>query len=79
MRLSELQEKDIVNVNDGKKVGRIIDARINNEGRIEYLIIEEKKIFRNLLSQNGEISLTFMQIRKIGTDVILVDLWYNYI
>lgn len=74
MRLSELQEKDIVNVNDGKKVGRIIDARINNEGRIEYLIIEEKKIFRNILSQNGEITLTFMQIKKIGTDVILVDL-----
>lgn len=74
MRLSELQEKDIVNVNDGKRVGRIIDARINNEGRIEYLIIEEKKILRNILSQNGEISLTFMQIKKIGMDVILVDL-----
>ena len=29
MRLGDLQEKDIVNINDGKKVGRIIDAEVN--------------------------------------------------
>ena len=31
MKISELQRKDIVNVNDGKVIGRIIDAIINEE------------------------------------------------
>lgn len=29
MKVSELQRKDIVNINDGKIVGRIIDVLIN--------------------------------------------------
>ena len=35
MHLSDLQTKDVVNINDGKKIGRIIDAAINDAGIIE--------------------------------------------
>ena len=77
MKLSDLQSKDIVNINDGRRVGRIIDAEITNEGKITYLLIEEKKGLRNFMSKDYEASITFTQIKKIGSDVILVDLWYN--
>lgn len=77
MRLSDLQSKDIVNINDGKRVGRIIDADITLEGVINYLVIEERKGLRNFISQNAETNVNFSQIKRIGTDVILVDLWYN--
>ena len=74
MRLSDLQEKDIVNMNDGKKVGRIIDAEIDELGTITYLLIEDIKGFRKFMSKDYATSITFNQIKKMGEDVILVDL-----
>lgn len=74
MKLSDLQAKDIVNMNDGRKVGRIIDAEITNEGKINYLIIEDHRGLRNFMSKDNSLSITFTQIKKIGSDVILVDL-----
>ena len=74
MKLSELQEKDIVNINDGKKIGRIVDAEIDVNGKIIYLIIDEKKGFKGLISFGNDINITFDKIKRIGTDVILVDL-----
>lgn len=77
MYLSDLQEKDIVDINNGKKVGRVIDAKIDNEGKIIYLVIDSKKSIRNILSNSSDINISFNQIKKIGEDVILIDLWYN--
>ena len=74
MKLSDLQEKDIVNINDGRKIGKIIDAEIDLNGQINYLVVDEKKGFRGLISQNSDINITFDKIKKIGSDVILVDL-----
>lgn len=74
MRLSDLQSKDIVNINDGKKIGRIIDASVNDMGMIEYLSIEKTKGINGLFNKDGETTITFKQIKKIGEDVILVDI-----
>ncbi len=73
MQLSELQVKDIVNTKDGKKLGRIVDAKVDNKGIIEYFVVENRKWFR-IFSSNTEINVTFQQIVKIGEDVILVEL-----
>ena len=77
MKLSDLQEKDIVNINDGRKIGRIIDAEVDNTGKINYLVVDEKRGIRSFLSSNFDVNITFDKIKRIGTDVILVDLWYN--
>ncbi|MBE6158615.1 MAG: YlmC/YmxH family sporulation protein [Firmicutes bacterium] len=74
MKLSELQDKDIVNINDGKKIGKIVDAKINSEGFIEYLVVDERRNIRNILSSNSDINISFKQIKRIGSDVILVEL-----
>lgn len=73
MRLADLQVKDIVNVKDGKRLGRIIDAEIDHEGKIVYFVVEQKKLFR-FFSSSPEVNITFNQIVKIGEDVILVEL-----
>ena len=39
MRLSDLQTKSIVCVNDGKNIGNIIDANVTSDGTIESLVI----------------------------------------
>ena len=73
MQLSELQVKDIVNTKDGKRLGRIVDAKVDTKGIIEYFVVENRKWFR-IFSSNTEINVTFQQIVKIGEDVILVEL-----
>ena len=73
MRLSEIQIKDVINLNSGMKVGNIIDIKINSEtGKIESLILEKKK-FSSIFNSNDEIEIYWTQINKIGEDVILVE------
>ena len=74
MRLSELQNKDVVNVLTGERLGNIIDIEISKEdGMIKKIIIYEKKGLFNSLKNNGEVSIDFTNIKKIGQDVILVN------
>ena len=73
MRLSEIQNKDVINLNSGMKVGTSIDIKINSEtGKIESLILEKKK-FSSIFNSNDEIEIYWTQINKIGEDVILVE------
>ena len=74
MHLSDLQTKDVVNINDGKKIGLIIDAVIIETGIIEYLSIEKRGSLNNLFNKDNETTITFKQIKRIGEDVILVDI-----
>ena len=71
MYLSELQNKDIISVNTGANLGRIVDAEVNSEGKVISLVAENKKIFRKML-KNSEFSFSFADITKIGADCILV-------
>lgn len=72
MLLSDMQTKDIINTKDGNNLGRIIDAKIDNTGKIVYFVVEEKKLLRKV-SRNGETTFSFDRIKKIGEDVILVE------
>jgi len=70
MYLSEIQNKDIVNLKDGKKIGNIVDIEIDKEGKINSLIIQKNKF--NIFKSN-DVEIKWNQIKKIGEDVILVD------
>jgi YlmC/YmxH family sporulation protein len=73
MRLSDMQKKDIIYLKDGKKLGKIIDAEIEiNTGALKKLFVERKTI-KSLFTNDGDMLITFNQIKKIGEDVILVD------
>jgi len=76
MLLSDLQTKDIINIKDGNNLGRIVDVRIDNFGKIIYFVSEERKFIKKV-TRGGEITFNFDKVKKIGEDVILVDLWYN--
>lgn len=73
MLMSDLQRKDIVNVVDGTRLGKIVDINITEEGFIKSLVVEPVKLLRRI-SYGSEINITFKQIVTIGSDVILVDL-----
>ncbi len=74
MRLSDLQNKDVVNVLDGKKIGNIIDININLDGNMNSLVVEKSKFFISMFSNKDEVEIKWEQIEKIGEDVILVKL-----
>ena len=71
MRLSDLQDKDVVDLKSGIKVGNIIDVKISMDGTITSLILERKR-FSKLFMSNDEVDIPFSKITKIGEDVILI-------
>ncbi len=75
MKLSELQKKDIINIKDGKKIGRIIDVEFDvNNGYMIHFVIEKAHIIRNIFNNSEDICIKYTQIKKMGEDVILIDI-----
>ena len=70
MHLSELQLKEIINISNGKRIGMIVDVIVSTDGKIEKLVLEEKR-GRKFAKEEYEIS--WNQIIKIGDDIILID------
>ena len=74
MKISDLQDKTVINVNDGKNLGNIVDLEIDNNGQIlNFTSIPRRHIFRLFLS-NKETIFKMTDIKKIGEDVILVEI-----
>ncbi|SNX55464.1 YlmC/YmxH family sporulation protein [Thermoanaerobacterium sp. RBIITD] len=76
MRLSEFGYKEIVNLNDGKRLGLIEDSDLiidENTGEINSIIVYEAKgsLFRNKLNY---IEIPWEFIKKIGNDMIIVEM-----
>ena len=75
MKLSELQKKDIINIKDGKKIGKIIDVEFDsNNGYMIHFVIEKTHFLRNIFSTSEDLCIKFTQIKKLGEDVILIDI-----
>ena len=70
MRLSELQQKEIINISNGKRIGIIIDIIIDTNGNIQKLVLEEK---RGRKFSKEEFEILWSQIVKVGDDIILID------
>lgn len=70
MMLSDMQEKDVINIIDGKKLGDIIDISIDKHGKIIELTIQRKRF---LFFSGPSTFIKWSQIDKIGKDVILVN------
>ena len=74
MKISDLQDKSVINVSDGKNLGRITDLEIDKDGKIiSFYAIPRRFIFKIFLG-NKETIFIINDIKKIGEDVILVDL-----
>ncbi|MGI5998889.1 MAG: YlmC/YmxH family sporulation protein [Lutispora sp.] len=73
-KASELRQKEIINIADGKRLGFVSDVEINMEtGIIEAIIIpSESRLFR-IISKDNDIVIPWEDIKKIGIDVILID------
>jgi len=75
VKTSELKYREIVSVKDGKKLGLIKDLELDLEkGRIEAIIVPGPGKFLGLFGKDHDYVIPWEKIKKIGVDVILVDL-----
>ncbi len=75
MRLLELEEKEVVNLNTCKKLGYISDLEIDTcNGCIRSVIVPGKRSICNLFGDRTEHVIPFCQLKQIGPDIILVDI-----
>ncbi|MBY0099254.1 YlmC/YmxH family sporulation protein [Mesobacillus maritimus] len=76
MRLSELGGKEIVDVKKAERLGVLgqTDLEIDERtGEIKALVIPSVKWF-GMKRQGGELRVPWRQIKKIGTDMVIVDI-----
>lgn len=73
---NELRKRDVINVSDGRCLGRIIDMRLDfPEGILVGIVVPGRKvrgIFK--LFDKSQLYIDERHILKIGGDVILVDI-----
>jgi len=78
MRLIELGEKEIVNLNNGGRLGIIADSDFlidENNGEIISLLVPERRFsFRILGIESNGTEIPWGAIRKIGYDMIIIEL-----
>lgn len=75
VRFRDMGDKEIINVNEGKRLGILgqTDLEINPKtGQIEAFIIPSYKWF-GLVKEGEETKIHWRAIRKIGTDMIMID------
>lgn len=78
IQTSDLQQREVININNGKRLGTIADFEINlEEGRIESVFIPGPGKIFGLFGKNNDHWIPWDKICVIGEDVILVDLDHN--
>jgi len=68
----ELRAKEVVNCADGKKLGKITDIVFTVNGGLKGIVAPQSKKLFSFGCQ--EIFIPFCNIKKIGEDVIIVEL-----
>ncbi len=82
MRFSDIGGKEIVNLCDGSRLGIIADSDLlidERTGKIHALLIPETKGFLSLFSNSNLTEIPWQTIKKIGNDMIIVELENDFI
>lgn len=75
MRLCELREKEVINICDGKRLGCVVDLEFHPcSGQIEAVIIPGPGKICGFFGTDSEYVIPFACIKKIGPDIILVEI-----
>lgn len=79
MKLSDISSKDVINDENGERLGKIGDLEIDGaSGRILYVYIYRSFKFLNWFNNKDIIQIPWKNIIKIGNDVIIVENGQNY-
>ena len=74
-RTIDLKQKEVINISDGRRIGFVNDVEIDlDSGKIDAIIIPASGRLFGLIGKEDEFVIPWEKIRKIGEDIILVDL-----
>ena len=74
-KISDLQERQIVNIADGRCLGNIKDIELNIlDGSIQALVLPGMGGFWNLIQNQGELLIPWQKVVRLGVDVVLIDM-----
>ena len=77
VRIYDFRQKEVININDGKRLGYVFDAVIDEEtGKVNALIIPGKGKVMEILSgvRCTNSKIPWKKIKKIGDDIVLVEI-----
>ena len=71
----DFKHKEVININDGKRLGYVQDVCADLEsGTITSIIVPGNNKFMGVFSGGNEIVIEWQNIKCIGEDVILVEI-----
>ena len=75
MTLSELRTKEVIDVRDGKRLGRVMDLEFcPSDSRVTALVVPaETSFLQTLRGEKCGLVIPWENIRRIGDDVILIS------
>lgn len=74
-RVGELQKKEVINLVNGKRLGFVYDVELDLEkGTVLSFVVPGHNRFFRLFWKYEEYVIPFEQIKKVGDDIILVEL-----
>ncbi|HHY75196.1 MAG TPA: YlmC/YmxH family sporulation protein [Firmicutes bacterium] len=80
IRASDLATRDVVNTVDGRRLGNIVDLELDlATGRILAVIVPGQPKMLGVFGRSDDYVVPWENIKKIGEDVILVELSERYL
>lgn len=75
LNFSELSKKEVINIGDGRSLGRVCDLVFNYpEGMIFGIVVPGRRGLRFFKFRCNDMFIDLCHVKKIGDDVVLVDL-----
>lgn len=74
IKISELKQREVINLSDGRKLGIVYDVEIDMEkGTIDAIIMPGTGRVMGIFTRESDVVVSWDNIKKIGTDVILIE------
>lgn len=81
MRISELAGKEVINLGDGARLGIVGECELtfdSHSGVIGGLILPKRRTLFNFWGDNQIAAIPWQAIKRIGDEVVIVDLNNGY-
>ena len=73
-RFRDLRRKEVININDGSRLGPVADVDIKApEGQLAAIVVYGPARFFGLFGRGEEFYIPWGCIRQVGDDIILID------
>ncbi|MDR9788448.1 MAG: YlmC/YmxH family sporulation protein [Peptococcaceae bacterium MAG4] len=73
-RISELAQRDIINLVDGARLGPVKDVYIDLEsGQVLSLVLAGERKYFKLLNAGSDLIVPWEKVRKVGVHTVLVE------